>query len=473
VEDDLPQAMGGDLGERGEPQRERIAASPVDGELRQQGEPQRERIAASPVDGELRQQGEPQRERIAACLIVQNEQEHLPRALASVAFCDEVIVVDGGSSDRTVELARAAGAKVIENPWPGYAAQRNVALDAANCDWILEVDADEQISAELRASIEALLRARRADVGMAVFALRHRFLGGWLGPSAKYPAYRSRLVRRSVYRHDESRAVHEGIEPRELPLVLAGDLEHELATTLREALLDTWRYAQLESSHVARPTTARAYLTGIVLRPAMKLVYRTIVDGGWRDGWRGLLKIALDVGSDVLVWSLVMLAPQRTHGSQAEKNERAHFGRRRAGPMRIVALAGRGRSTQAATRWLATLHAQGADVTLIYENGARATANVHLAGEADGGTNDNGIPLNDNGIPLRAVKRLGPLATPRAVDIEMQLRVIDALVPFGARARLAWRLLPGNLRASLSGVTAETHPEQAFAHAQDVLRSSE
>jgi Glycosyl transferase family 2 len=457
VEDDLPQAMEGDLGKRGEPQRERTAAS---------------------------EQGEPQRERIAACLIVQNEQAHLPRALASVAFCDEVIVVDGGSSDRTVQLARAAGARVIENPWPGYAAQRNVALDAASCDWILEVDADEQISAELRASIEALLRARRADVGMAVFALRHRFLGGWLGPSAKYPAYRSRLVRRSVYRHDESRAVHEGIEPRELPLVLAGDLEHELAATLREALLDTWRYARLESSHVARPTTARAYVTGIVLRPAMKLVYRTIVDGGWRDGWRGLLKISLDVGSDVLVWWLVLLAPQRSRDAQAEENERAHFGRRRAGPMRIVALAGRGRATQAASRWLAALHAQGADVTLIYENGARATADVSPAGEVDGATEDNGIPLNDindngiplrdnNGIPLRAVKRLGPLATPRAVDIEMQLRVIDALVPFGVRARLAWRLLPGNLRSSLSGVTAETHPEQAFARAQDVLRSSE
>ncbi len=393
----------------------------------------------------------PPRERIAACVIAQDEQEHLPRALASVDFCDEKIVVDGGSHDRTVAVARAAGATVIENPWPGYAAQRNIALDAASCDWILEVDADERISPQLRASIEALLAEGRADVGMCVFALRHRFLGGWLGPSAKYPAYRSRLFRRSVYRHNEGRTVHEGIEPRELPLVLAGDLEHELASTLREALLDTWRYARLESSHVAAPGGAWGYLKGIALRPAMKLVYRTVVDGGWRDGWRGMLKIALDVGSDVLVWALVLgRALRGTPAATPEEDDGAHFGRRRAGPMRIVALAGRGRSARAAASWLQAMQAQGADVALIYEDG-------------------DGQDSLGSDIPLCAVTRLGPIATPRAVDLEMQLRIIDALVPFGARARLAWRLLPGNLRWSIPGVSAAVPPEQAYASAGAAL----
>jgi hypothetical protein len=412
-------------------------------------------------------------ERVAACVIAQDEQEHLPGALASVAFCDEAIVVDGGSSDGTVQLARAAGARVIENPWPGYAVQRNVALDAAGSDWILEVDADERVSPELRASIEALLAARRADVGMAVFALRHHFLGGWLGPSAKYPAYRSRLFRRSVYRHDESRAVHEGIEPRELPLILPGDLEHELAGTLREALLDTWRYARLESSHVAAPSTARAYLRGIVGRPAMKLVYRTIVDGGWRDGWRGLLKISLDVGSDVLVWALVLLRTLRGVPLQTEEDDGTHFGHRRAGPMRIVGLAGRGRSAQNAARWLAALRAQGADVALIYADGGAAESGTTPPTRPDGSGGDDPDGRGGDGIPLRAVRRLGPLRTPRAVDIEMQLRVIDALVPFGARARLAWRLLPGNLRRSMPGVTAEAAPEQAFASARAALGTDE
>jgi hypothetical protein len=108
------------------------------------------------------------RERITACLIVQDEQEHLPAALDSVAFCDEVVVVDGGSADGTVEIARAAGAKVIENPWPGYAIQRNVALDAATSEWVIEVDADERVSPQLRASIERLLAAPPSGVALAL-----------------------------------------------------------------------------------------------------------------------------------------------------------------------------------------------------------------------------------------------------------------------------------------------------------------
>ncbi len=156
------------------------------------------------------------RERLSACLIVQDEQDNIAGALDSVSFCDEVIVVDGGSTDRTVEIARARGATVIENPWPGFAAQRNVALDAAQGSWVLELDADERVTPLLRASIERLLASPPPQAAIAVFPLRHWFLGRLLGPSGKYPAYRSRLFKPSVYRHDEARGVHEGIEPREL-----------------------------------------------------------------------------------------------------------------------------------------------------------------------------------------------------------------------------------------------------------------
>jgi hypothetical protein len=376
---------------------------------------------------------------ISACLIVQDERERLPAALASVAFCDEVIVVDGGSGDGTVELARAAGAKVIERPWRGFAIQRNVAIDAARGDWVLEVDADERVSPALRASIEDLLARPPATTGIAVCALRNRFLGGTLGPSAKYPAYRSRLFRRDAYRHDESLKVHEGLEIREPPAILSGDLEHELATTLREALLDTWSYARLESRQIARPRSARAYLMGIALRPATKLAYRTAIDGGWRDGWRGLLKISLDTGSDALVWTLVLLG----HGRSAEPVEGAgveHFGRRRAGPARILAVAARGEPTRQAERWLGGLRQLGADVALVSE-------------EPDG----------TGGIPCQTVPRIGPLAVIRALEVERQVRLLDAVVPFGGRARLTQRLLPRTLRPEIAGLSPATDPDRAFA----------
>jgi hypothetical protein len=394
-------------------------------------------------------------ERISACLIVQDERERLPGALASLDFCDEMIVVDGGSSDDTVELARAAGATVIENRWPGFAAQRNVAIDAAGGDWILEIDADERVSPRLRASIEALLGADASNLDMAVCALRNRFLGGPLGRSAKYPAYRSRLFRRGAYRHDESRMVHEGIEPHSRPFVLDGDLEHELAATPREALLDAWRYARLESSHLQRPTRPSAYLTGIALRPAAKLVYRTILEGGWRDGWRGMLKISLDAASDALVWILVLLrrAPASAAHTPAASE---HFGRRPTGPVKIVALASGASATQTATRWLAEIRSRGLDVALI-------------AAERDFAASSPAEPVQ-GGVPLHPIKRLAPLAAIHALDVEMQIRTIDAVVAVGKRARLVQRLVPGMLRPEIPLLGVELDPDTAVELANGAAR---
>ncbi|HEY2283318.1 MAG TPA: glycosyltransferase family 2 protein [Solirubrobacteraceae bacterium] len=379
-------------------------------------------------------------ERISACMIVQDEQERIGAALLSVAFCDEMIVVDGGSRDQTVAIAKAAGGRVIENPWPGFAAQRNVALNAASGDWVIEIDADERVSPQLRASIQALLERPPAGAGMAVCALRHRFLGRLLGPSAKYPAYRARIFRREAYRHDESRTVHEGVEPHERPLVLDGDFEHELADTLREAFADTWRYARLESLHVSSPRTLRAGLIGIVLRPSAKLVYRTFVDGGWRDGWRGLLKIALDAGSDALVWVLSLLrGGQGEAPAGAEQAPReGHFGRRPVGPAKVVALSGGGRASEAARQWLSGLRAQGLDVALV------STATP-----------------NGEDVPLQSVERLSPLRAIRALEIEMQLRTIDAVVSVGGRARLTRKLVPRTLRPEIEGLDVSLDPRAA------------
>ena len=388
-------------------------------------------------------------ERITACLIVQNEQEHLPAALQSVAFCDEIVVVDGGSTDRTVEIARAAGARVIENPWPGYAIQRNVALDAAAGEWVIEVDADERVSPRLRASIQALLAAPPPGVALASCPLRHRFLGRLLGPSAKYPAYRSRIMRPASYRHDERREVHEGVQPHERPALLEGDLEHELASGLGEALRDMWSYARLDSRHIG-PPAVRGYVNGIVVRPLAKLVYRTFVDCGWRDGWRGMLKIALDVVSDALVWVFVLARresemPSSAASAQADEETRAqedptaagHFGRRRMGQPKILALAARGRPARRAHEWLGGLREQGVDVVLV--------------------SNDTGL----NGeVPLCTVESFRPLALMRAIDIETQVRELDALVAFGRRARLMRRLLPPSLRPVTPDLRSEADSER-------------
>jgi len=395
--------------------------------------------------------------RISACLIVQDEQERLPAALASVAFCDEIVVVDGGSRDATVAIARAAGAKVIENPWPGYARQRNLALETASGEWALEIDADERVSPRLGASMRALVADPPEGVAIAVCPLRNRFLGGLLGPSAKYPAYRSRLFRRDAYRHEDAREVHEGIEPRERPAVLEGDLEHELAGTLGEALADTWSYARLESRHVEAPS-ARAAAIGIVLRPAAKLLYRTFVDGGWRDGWRGMLKLTLDASSDGLVWALALArrgqAPKARTTTGGERA--AHFERRPAGAVKVVALADAGEAERA-RRWLAGLAGWGIDVALVTDGA--------LARDATGGSGAGAVG-EGGGVPVRAIAGLRPLAAIRALEMETQMRTTDAVVPVGRRAELVWRVLPFTLRPQIAGLSATLEPERAAALAR-------
>jgi len=243
---------------------------------------------------------------ISACIIARNEQESLPDALASVAFCQEIVLIDSGSTDATMEIARAAGARVIEHSWRGYAAQRNVALDHARGEWILEIDADERVSPRLREEIEAFL-ANPPGVDLAGLPLREMFLGHPLGPSGKYPKYRHRLLRRGAYRHDERRTVHEGIVPDGPVHPFSGDLIHLLATSWTEAVGDSWRYARLEAGQLTGARTPARILQGALLRPAAKLLYRLAVDGGWRDGWAGAAKIGLDCATDSLVWIRYLL----------------------------------------------------------------------------------------------------------------------------------------------------------------------
>jgi hypothetical protein len=348
---------------------------------------------------------------LTSCIIARNEEQRLPAALASVAFADEVVVVDSGSSDGTVALARAAGAIVVEHPWQGFARQRNVAIDHARGDWILEVDADERVTPALRDEILAYLADPPPGIDICGLPLRDRFLGARLGPSAKYPRYRLRLFRRGAYRHDERRVVHEGLVPTGPVWPLAGELEHVLADSWGEALRDAWAYARLESTQVAAPGGAAAYARAILLRPAGKFAYRLIVDGGWRDGAPGLARIALDCASDSVVMARRALRP-------AGEAAAGHFGRREpsGGPERIVGIGAGALSS------LEEARARGADVALIAE-----------APEAT--------------IRTRVVPRLRPLHVIRAVDAESQLRPIDLLIAAPGRAERLARLVPAQLRA--------------------------
>jgi hypothetical protein len=389
----------------------------------------------------------PGRATVCACIIARDEEQRLPAALDSVAFCDELVVVDSGSRDRTMELARAAGACVIEHPWRGFGTQRNVALDAATSDWILEVDADERVTPRLRAEIEAFLADPPAGVDICAVPCRDLFLGGRLGPSSKYPKYRLRLFRRGVYRHDETLAVHEGLWAWGRTWPFAGDLEHVLAATPAEALHDVWAYARLEAGQLRGPITASARVRGIVMRPPAKFAYRLIVDGGWRDGWRGLAKIALDCVSDALVWVLA-------RGGEATDSAPGHYTQQRVrrGSVRLLMIACGPHNRLEAGRWMMGAVEAGADLTLVTDEPPDAWT----------------------GFNVREIERLTPLRLIRALDAEFQLRGVDALVPWGRRERRLTRrlshVLPNELRAPHPPVDPNADPAEAVRMVQEATR---
>jgi hypothetical protein len=275
-------------------------------------------------------------------------------------------------------------------------------------------------------------------VDVLALPMRHSFLGAALGPSAQYPNYRTRMFRRGAYRHDESRTVHEGIKPHGTTLALRGDMLHELASSWSEAVGDVWRYTRLEASSFHPPVSARTALVGVLARPAAKAAFRLVVDGAWRDGWRGGVKVALDAGSDVVIWGRVLVRHAR--GGAAATSARAglaHFGEvmPAAGPARIVALATSPAGALTASRWLeAAIEAgAGSDSELLAPPSAGAPTGRYA---------------------LRATDGRGPIAFARALRGADQVRTIDALLLADRGARRVHRGLMGTVRDA----AAALHP---------------
>jgi hypothetical protein len=379
---------------------------------------------------------------VTACVIASDEERRLPECLESLAFCDQILVVDGGSRDRTREVARAAGAEVIDNPWPGFAAQRNVALDHAQGDWVLEIDADERVSPSLAEEIRRMLAGPPAGVSMVAIPMRDVFLGRPLGPSARYPRYRHRLFRRGAFRHDESRTVHEGLWPDGPVLPLEGELAHLLAASWREALGDAVAYARLEGRQQRRRGPLAA-VTGILLRPAAKLAYRSLLYGGWRDGARGLAKIGLECGADSLAALYGLRGPAGGESGGSSDPPRI-------GPVRLVGVGLGGEGAARLAQWLAEADRAGADVALICGSETPGTA-----------------------VAVRPAPGAGPGALARALDAEDQIRPIDALVLAGRRERLLLSLCPRALRGCVPPRRTSEEVPGALRNLRDLVRQRE
>jgi glycosyltransferase involved in cell wall biosynthesis len=223
---------------------------------------------------------------LSAVLITHDEEARLPAALESVRFCDEVVVVDDGSTDRTREIAEQAGARVVvSSPWPGFAAQKNRALDEARHDWVLAVDADERVAPALREEIEAARAAGFANrAGYRVPRVTF-YLGRWIRGTDWYPDWQLRLFDRRRGRW-QGALVHESARVDGPVGRLRGELEHFPYADIASHVARIDRYTTLWARG-AHEAGRRSSPLERALAPGFAFLRNYVLRGGFRLGWAG------------------------------------------------------------------------------------------------------------------------------------------------------------------------------------------
>ena len=226
---------------------------------------------------------------LSVVIITFNEEANLPRTLESVKWADEIVVVDSESTDRTVELARAFGAKVFVETWKGFAVQKNSAIEKASCNWVLSLDADEVVPSDLRVEIQNALVAAAEPGGPDGYWMprMNYILGRWMRHGGYWPDRKLRLFRRGMG-HLPERAVHETIHVDGRLDFLREPLFHEPYPTLASYIEHMDRYSSLGASMVAAKSRGFSVMN-IVVRPAFTFLYNYVFRLGFLDGREGLL----------------------------------------------------------------------------------------------------------------------------------------------------------------------------------------
>jgi glycosyltransferase involved in cell wall biosynthesis len=227
--------------------------------------------------------------KVSATIITYNEAANIRDACESVSWADEVLVVDSESTDDTRRIAADHGARVIVNPWPGFAKQKQFAVDSAAHDWIFSLDADERVSSELRASIEAL-RARNPSELAAGYRVARRafYMGRWIRGGGWYPDYQLRLFNRKSGRWGE-RVIHESVTMNKGARLetLRGDLLHySMRDASHHRRMIEERYAPLGAEQMLREGKRTSHLQSSVAGPAA-FIRSFVLKGGFRDGRAG------------------------------------------------------------------------------------------------------------------------------------------------------------------------------------------
>jgi (heptosyl)LPS beta-1,4-glucosyltransferase len=224
--------------------------------------------------------------KISATIITLNEEENIAEALETLAWADEIIVVDSESIDRTVEIALRFTDKVITQKWLGYAAQKNFATEQATNDWVFNLDADERVTPELQRRIETLKQSDGIDAAAFEMPRKVFYLGRWIKHSGWYPDYKIRLYNRTKGRW-QGDYVHESVKVEGAVKRLDGDILHYTVRNASEHHLRLDRYTTLAAQE-AFEKGKRSSFAKMAFAPFATFIKSYLFKRGFLDGYQGL-----------------------------------------------------------------------------------------------------------------------------------------------------------------------------------------
>jgi glycosyltransferase involved in cell wall biosynthesis len=229
--------------------------------------------------------------KVSVTIITKNEAADIEAALTSVAWADEIVVVDSQSSDDTVAIARRFTSRIIVREWPGYVDQKNFAAASASHDWILSLDADERVTSDLAREIQGLLTRTPAQAGFRIPRVTWH-LGRWMRTTDWYPDYQLRLYDRRTAEWT-GRYVHEAVTVRGAVGQLRGEIQHYAYRDISDHLETIDRYTTYAARQM-HEAGRRAGLLQIAAHPWLAFLRNYIAHGGIRDGIPGFIVSALN-----------------------------------------------------------------------------------------------------------------------------------------------------------------------------------
>lgn len=224
---------------------------------------------------------------LSVIVITKNEERNIEDCLNSVRWAHEIVVVDGGSEDKTMELARKFTSNVYIKPWEGYGASKNFALEQCRGEWILWLDADERVSDELGKEIQAIVNQSAASFAVYEVPRKAYFLGKWIKHCGWYPGYVPRVFKRGAGRFSENK-VHERFEFDGVAGKLKSDLLHYTDPNIWHYLEKFNRYTTLAADELMEKRIP--FRVGqIVIRPVWVFIRMYVLKLGFLDGVHGFI----------------------------------------------------------------------------------------------------------------------------------------------------------------------------------------